>query len=55
MTADDRKQMAEALIGARANINACLRLLVEEQKPATTEKKKPLTFGDPNPDEDDGA
>lgn len=56
MTKEQRQQVVESLVGARASINAALRLIAEQ--PATEpvpERKKPLTFGDPNPTEEDGA
>lgn len=54
MTKEERQQIAEALIGARSSINAALKLL-HEQSQQPVERKKPLTFGEPNPEEDDGA
>ena len=55
MTKEQRQQIVETLIGARASINAALRMVAEQpSQPPADERKKPLTFGEPNP-EDDGA
>ena len=58
MTKEKRHEIAEALIGARANINACLRMLAEQDQIEQPERKKtPLTFSDESKQaqEDDGA